>query len=1094
MPDTSQTTETNQTYKTKVPKNYQDLLNLLVTQVKEGATTPFEPYTDPRVAQLTADEQAAFQGVRDTQGQFSPLVDLASQLAQTQAASGTGAPTEADLAPYIDPYKQNVIDIAIERAKENYDQQIQGLQASSAMSGAFGGDRDYIMQGLAGQGLNKNIGELTYGGLSDAWTNALSAWERSFGRQSQSIQNLMGVAGQGQGMAYQDLAALENVGRTQRQIGQAGLDTGYEEFQRKIQDPYTKTGWAAQNAYAYPTDLFTKTMTGTSTTTQESSPLNAILGGLATAAGAYFGGPAGAAAGASMFGDTGLGSIGKNTSSFYPAYTMQGLPSWGVMKRGGLVKKRNRYAVGGPVVNTLNDISGSIKGFMPKGTKWAAPSPLGVADTVAGGLNSLIFPGGVQPPGGTIGTILGAVAPFGLASLGGNLLGNNGLLGLIASIFGGEHGRWPIGNTTKSISNRVPTQAFYGGGSPRVIPQTAGRNYLMSTSGLPLNPTWIGSNGNVIDMMGGLTDMQNAPALVKRVGKRGGGLIRFLGGGGVAPFGVQSPSKLMGESWASPTPQQTTMQDAKALQAAQEGLMGQYQTTGNALINDILSQMGNIGWGITNATESIFGRKEDTPVKKKVLAEGGKVQGKQFYDNLSTSPSWFINGGNPDWKTNNTASFRNMNMDEYLNAIMDIESGGDPKARNKDALGLFQFTSPTWKEMIAEHGGEGVRKMNEEDILALREDPEMSRNMARIFTERNNKYLSERLGRNPNPAESYLAHFLGNKGAMQMIRADRNEVGAKLFPAAAKSNPNIFYETGEGKERRARTIGEIKQRLSMPFYQRKPYKKGGVVKKFAEGGGLFPDLFSFLNPTSPMSKYGALADFASSQAPVQSPLFQNAFNQLAPDIGAGMETFGPGIEAGAGFGYSSPSGGGLKMSPGTPNQLNESGQGDQNYGITDWWKGMNNPLVRIGLSLLASPKPTAQAIGEAGLKELEFQMATDEQRQAEQDRALNNEYKRAMITNLDPNVQIQKAAAIAGVKAEAERQKLIPLYNQAYRAWSAENEMSQGNMKEFSEWLKEQNPNLYVLLGEAGYFPLTQSGTINEGSGGLGGMTNPYEP
>src|SRR3990167_4409544 len=135
MSDSSQTTNYNQLVKTRVPKNYQDILDLLLEQIKAGSTTPFEPYTDQRIEQLTPDEQAAFQGVRDTQGQFSPLIDLASQLAQTQATSNTGAPTEADLQPYIDPYKQNVIDIAIERAKENYDQQIQGLQANAGLSG-----------------------------------------------------------------------------------------------------------------------------------------------------------------------------------------------------------------------------------------------------------------------------------------------------------------------------------------------------------------------------------------------------------------------------------------------------------------------------------------------------------------------------------------------------------------------------------------------------------------------------------------------------------------------------------------------------------------------------------------------------------------------------------------------------------------------------------------------------------------------------------------------------------------------------------------------------------------------------------------------
>lgn len=142
---------------------------------------------------------------------------------------------------------------------------------------------------------------------------------------------------------------------------------------------------------------------------------------------------------------------------------------------------------------------------------------------------------------------------------------------------------------------------------------------------------------------------------------------------------------------------------------------------------------------------------------------------------------------------------------DYLLAQARMESGLDPSARAKtsSATGLFQFIDSTWLRTVERHGG-APEGMSRQDVLAMRYDPAMASQMAAALASDNRAGLQATLGREPDHAELYLAHFLGLGGARTMLRADPSASAAALMPEAARANRAIFYDNGG-----ARNVGEV---------------------------------------------------------------------------------------------------------------------------------------------------------------------------------------------------------------------------------------------------------------------------------------------
>lgn len=161
---------------------------------------------------------------------------------------------------------------------------------------------------------------------------------------------------------------------------------------------------------------------------------------------------------------------------------------------------------------------------------------------------------------------------------------------------------------------------------------------------------------------------------------------------------------------------------------------------------------------------------------------------------------------------------------DFLLAQARLESSLNPSARagTSSASGLYQFTGNTWLRMVDRHGSQhglgwadaaiesgAIRDpATRAQVMALRFDPDASALMAGELTTENRAGLTAALGRSPDNAELYLAHFLGLDGATKFLSAmtaDPTQSAAALLPKAAGANRAVFYD-GSGN---ARSLGGV---------------------------------------------------------------------------------------------------------------------------------------------------------------------------------------------------------------------------------------------------------------------------------------------
>ncbi len=168
----------------------------------------------------------------------------------------------------------------------------------------------------------------------------------------------------------------------------------------------------------------------------------------------------------------------------------------------------------------------------------------------------------------------------------------------------------------------------------------------------------------------------------------------------------------------------------------------------------------------------------------------------------------------------------------YLLAQAKLESGLNPAAQaaTSSAAGLFQFTRGTWLQTIGAHGAEhglGWAKAaigsgqiadpaTRAQILALRLDPQAAALMAGALANDNRSALTTQLGREPDPPELYLAHFLGTEGAGRFLAAlasDPAQSAASLLPRAAAANHATFFNAAGADRSLSEVMGLIRTRI-----------------------------------------------------------------------------------------------------------------------------------------------------------------------------------------------------------------------------------------------------------------------------------------
>jgi len=117
--------------------------------------------------------------------------------------------------------------------------------------------------------------------------------------------------------------------------------------------------------------------------------------------------------------------------------------------------------------------------------------------------------------------------------------------------------------------------------------------------------------------------------------------------------------------------------------------------------------------------------------------------------------------------------------------IIDVESDRNPNAKNKrsSAMGVGQFIDETWLDMIHAHRPDLAQGRSQDEILELRRDAKIVRQITARFTERNAGMLIKR-GLPVTPGTLYLAHFAGGAGAVAILSAMENADAALIMATA----------------------------------------------------------------------------------------------------------------------------------------------------------------------------------------------------------------------------------------------------------------------------------------------------------------------
>jgi murein DD-endopeptidase MepM/ murein hydrolase activator NlpD len=179
------------------------------------------------------------------------------------------------------------------------------------------------------------------------------------------------------------------------------------------------------------------------------------------------------------------------------------------------------------------------------------------------------------------------------------------------------------------------------------------------------------------------------------------------------------------------------------------------------------------------------------------LPDGTRVDPRQFYAGgagRSTAPvAGRTPGGAPGGATD---------MTTYMRTVAMLESGGDPRAKNarSSAGGLFQFLESSY-EGVTGRKGSG----------AERYDPTKSTEAMAKFSAQQKGQMEKNLGRGVSGADLYMGHFLGASGATKFLGAkdrDPTQSAAKFDPAAAKANPELYYDK-QGKERNLEELYQL---------------------------------------------------------------------------------------------------------------------------------------------------------------------------------------------------------------------------------------------------------------------------------------------
>ena len=139
-------------------------------------------------------------------------------------------------------------------------------------------------------------------------------------------------------------------------------------------------------------------------------------------------------------------------------------------------------------------------------------------------------------------------------------------------------------------------------------------------------------------------------------------------------------------------------------------------------------------------------------------------------------------------------------VEKLVNQIIRVESAGKADAKNplSTATGLGQFIESTWIRMMKTYRPDLASTLSRAELLALRTDPTISREMVKRLAMEGESYLRAR-GHGITAGRLYLCHFLGAQGAAVVLSSQDDQMLLDVLGAGViRANPflkgkNVAY-------------------------------------------------------------------------------------------------------------------------------------------------------------------------------------------------------------------------------------------------------------------------------------------------------------
>lgn len=277
-----------------LPKYFEPYAVDMIKRAESESKREYTPYEGQRLADESADLLSSRENVRDIASRGIaglPTAMTGVQAGMGRAAQGLGYQAgqfDSDAAQqYMSPYMQNVVDVQKAQAMLDFDRAQAGRDAQAVKAGAFGGSRQAVQQALAGEDLQRRLGEIQATGQQKAFENAQQQFERdraaresaerlgitageSLTSQSAQLAQLGDLARKGDVQAAE---LLEKIGKDQQAREQAGLDLAYEDFVRQRDYPRESLTFLSSILRGVPVQPSTETVKF-----QQYNPIQEALG------------------------------------------------------------------------------------------------------------------------------------------------------------------------------------------------------------------------------------------------------------------------------------------------------------------------------------------------------------------------------------------------------------------------------------------------------------------------------------------------------------------------------------------------------------------------------------------------------------------------------------------------------------------------------------------------------------------------------------------------------------------------------------------------------------------------------------------------